>query len=290
MSGSSRRSVPRRGAECARGICLATTLALFTAGAVVAQDVRETTVGASGRISGVLIPGPRLVVRPIDSDAALVVRILDTFPHGERGFRYDIEYSGLEPGQYNILDGLQTEDGGRATGDPIAVSVKAVLPAGQVRPNQLSHGNLPRVGGYQLIKILAIAGWIIGLLLILFWGRGGDGRGAGGTARQTLAQRLRPLLEDAMAGRLPAEKHSDLELTLVAWWRKRLDMERLPADESLMKLRAHEVAGPLLRQLESWLHQPPDRREQTDLAALLKPYESLSAAGFDHSDAGGVST
>lgn len=265
----------------ARSVAIAGLIGLWTGAACAQSDTRETTVGQAARIEQIVIPAPELQVRPIDSEAALVVRIVNVFPHGS-DFRYDLEYYGLEPGEYNLIDALQEADGSAAERDPITVRVTSVLPAGQVLPNELETGTLPSIGGYGLLLTLGGIAWVVGLLLIVFWGRGKFGDAPEQNRPPlTLAARLRPLLEDAMSGRLPPEKHSELELTLVAWWRRHLNMDDLPAAEAISRLRGHEQAGPLLRQLESWLHQPADRREQTDLGELLKPYEAMPASALD---------
>ncbi len=245
---------------------------------------RQVSVGVSGHIEQLVLPGPQLSVRPIDSDAPLVVRIVQTYPHGT-DFRYDIEYYGLEPGTYNLMDALQQADGTAAVGPPVEVTIQAVLPPGQILPHAPEAVGLPGLGGYHMWMTLLAVVWVGGLVAILFWRRGGKARAVESSQRPlTLAERLRPLLEQAMSGELPQARHAQLEMTLVAWWRRRLDVDGLPAEEALAHLREHEEAGPLLLQLESWLHQPPDRRAQTDLATLLRPYESLPGSVLDEAD------
>lgn len=252
-----------------------------TLAATLQADVRETTVGVAAAMKQVVIPGPQLEAKPIDADAPFVLRVIEVYPHGT-DFRYDFEYYGLEPGSYDLLDWLQQADGTPAEGDPIEVTVTSVLPPGQVLPHEPEEGVLPSIGGYRTLLTLGAVVWVLGLFAILFWRRGGHAAGGSAARRpMTLAERLRPLLEEAMAGRLPQDRHSELEMTLVAWWRRRLKMDDLPAAESITRLRQHDDAGPLLRQLESWLHQPTDRRDQADLADLLRPYESLPATALD---------
>jgi hypothetical protein len=95
----------------------------------------------------------------------------------------------------------------------------------------------------------------------------------------TLADHLRPLVEGAMAGKLAPERLAELERGLIAYWSRRLGVaNRKPAD-ALAVLRRHPEAGPLLVQLEIWLHRP--RPAATiDVASLLEPYRTVPADGL----------
>jgi hypothetical protein len=100
-------------------------------------------------------------------------------------------------------------------------------------------------------------------------------------ARQvTLAQRLRPLVERARRGELAPAERAELERTLLAYWRRRLDLGGNAA-EAMATLRRHEQAGPLIEALERWLHRPSsgadvdaDGEMGGEIGALLAPYES----------------
>ena len=47
-------------------------------------------------------------------------------------------------------------------------------------------------------------------------------------------------------------------------------------EQAFSLLREHDQAGPLIRQLEAWLHQrSPDRA--VDVTAMLEPYQNLPA-------------
>jgi hypothetical protein len=54
--------------------------------------------------------------------------------------------------------------------------------------------------------------------------------------------------------------------------------------EAIAVMRKHPDAGPLLGQLEAWLHRPgpPD---PVDVRALLRPYRDLPAGAADLPDA-----
>ena len=97
----------------------------------------------------------------------------------------------------------------------------------------------------------------------------------------TLADRLRPLVDKALAGTLNQGQHAELERLLIGYWRKRLKLEQCAPAEFMPLLRNHEEAGPLLRRLEDWLHRPAGTAEPVDLSALLEPYQAVAADSLE---------
>ena len=239
----------------------------------VADDERRPTVGKPARIDQIVLPGSELVVKRVeDSRAPIVLRIVQSYPHGT-AFRYDLVYYGLEPGEYDLREYLERRDGS-TTGDlsPMKVEIRAMLPPGQVEPSLLESRKAPRLGGYRLVLIAGAIVWVAGLLAILF-GRRRRGHSANANREQplTLADRLRPLVLDAMAGTLDRTRQAELERILLDYWRERLNLTDANAADAIARLRQHEEAGRLLRQLEMWLHQP-GKASEVDVAALLQPY------------------
>jgi hypothetical protein len=256
---------------------------LFAFGtSVSAQEpapLKETTVGVSGRLEGVVIPGPELVARKLDDrKLPIVVWITQTYPHGT-DFRYDFEYYGLEPGTYDLRKYLFTRDG-KPAGEavkPMVVKVNPVRPPGQVLPNELQIEKSPYLGGYRWLMIGAIVVWGVGLLAIVAWMLSPLFRSkavAAGVRRVSLADRLRPLVQGAIDGKLSHEDLAKLERGLHTLWRKRLNLEAAEPGAAIAKLRSHAEAGPLLGQLELWLHKPGPQTP-VDVAALLAPYREL---------------
>ncbi|NOX56540.1 MAG: hypothetical protein GXP27_19275 [Planctomycetes bacterium] len=233
-------------------------------------------VGVSGEIEQIVIPGPRLRVRPVEPRQPLIVRIDGVYPHGA-DWRYDLVVYGLEPGEYNVVDYLEHEDGrvGAKT-EPVPVRIVSVLPTGRVLPNPLPLKRETRYGSYRVWMVVVGAVWFAGLVAILVAGRWPVRRAqqrAGGRP-VSLADRLQPLVAKACRGELGREERAALERMLIGYWRRRLGLESVPADEVLRVLREHAEAGPLLCQLEAWLHRPqPGNVEQ--VRALLAPYENV---------------
>jgi hypothetical protein len=249
---------------------------LFGGGIIHAEDRRESTVGLPARIDGLVLPGPELEVKPlVDHRAPLVLRITHVWPHGT-AFRYDLEYYALEPDKYDLRTLLRRKDGSSLADVPaIPVEVRSVLPSGQVRPSEVQLPPAPRLGGYQIALIGAGAVWALGLMAILLVGRRrrAASKAAVGRAR-TLADHLQPLVEGAVAGKLSAAQLAELERALLVYWERRLELGQRKPAQLIEALRRHPEAGPLIRQLEIWLHQPPAPRE-VDVETLLRPYRDL---------------
>jgi hypothetical protein len=241
------------------------------------QDVRTSQVGVTARISDLVLPGSELSVDPPQKDAPLVLRIVAVRPHGD-AFRYDLEYWGLEQGTLDLRDWLRRADG-TSTADlpPLPVEFTTALGEGQVEPSALAPRTLPRFGGYRTWMMVGGVLWAIGLIALLAAGRSRRLAAAAALPRpMTLAERLRPLVERALQGKLDRAERAQLELSLVAFWRKRLGLEERRPEQVLVDLREHPEAGPLLRGLEDWLHRP-EPRGSIDVGALLAPYRDLPA-------------
>jgi hypothetical protein len=237
-------------------------------------------VGRPARVEQIVLPGSELEVKPLAERTPIVLRIIHVAPHGT-AFRYDLEYYGLEAGTFDLKNYLQRIDRSSTAELPsISVTIQSALPPGQVTPNELAGQPSPRLGGYRLALLVAGVFWTIGLIAILFVGRRRRRRRAIAAKPRTLADHLRPLVEGALAGHLPPSRLAELERTLIVYWERRLRVrDRKPID-ALAELRRHPEAGPLLRQLESWLHRP-DGGEKVDVAALLAPYQHVAADALE---------
>lgn len=258
--------------------CVGTTfLLLCLASPGITDDMQTTTVGMPGRIVDLILPGPPLEVIPIERDAPVVVRILQSMGHGPDQNRYEIEYYCLEPGTYNLADYLQRTDGTPAEIPAIQVTVKSQLGAGQVLPNALVSKTTPRVGGYRFWLIAGGLVWLAGLIAILLSGRKKTTSEQRASQQLSLADRLQPLVEQAMHGELSGAEQASLERMLLTYWRGKLDLNDTDASVAIVEIRNHEVAGQLLRQLETWLHLPAERQADVDLKDLLKPYQNVRA-------------
>jgi hypothetical protein len=263
-------------------------IALVAAPAARADDARaasKSTVGMPARIEQRVLEGTELEVRPIDDRRApIVLRIVGVYPHG-KAFRYDFVYYGLDAGTYDLKTLLRRKDGS-PTADlpPIPVLIEPLLPPGQLEPHPLSLSASPGLGGYRLYVLVGGLAWLLGLAAILLARRRkhvASGEAAGRPL--TLADRLKPLVDKAVAGELGAGEQAELERLLIGYWRRRLKLEDASPAKLITLLRDHELAGPLLLRLEDWLHRPAGTVGPVDLTALLKPYQAIAADELEES-------
>lgn len=258
---------------------VAFTLLLLAPCAAQSLDQRTASVGMRARIEQIVLPAPELAAKPLDKDGKVVLRIVETYGHGSQ-FRYDLEYYGLEPGTYDLAALLvpKAADQAPVALPKIEVKVTPMRAPGQVLPNQLTPDAPPRLGGYTEWLTVGTFGWVLGLFAILFAGRAQRRAAQAAGARQaTLAERLQPMVEAAAQGKLDSAGKAQLERLLLAFWRRRLELEGVKAADAMPKLRNHPEAGVLLRQLEDWLHRPQPT-QGVDLGALLAPYRQIAAA------------
>ena len=242
-----------------------------------------TNVGAPTMLTDMVISGGELVAKPLQGDPEMIVQILEATPHGN-SFRYAIRFSGLEPGQHDLADWLvRKEPADDADIEPVLVEIESLLPSGQVTPNELQRAWIPRMGGYRWIVSLLALLWGLILLTLIFVGKKNASAVLQTETRpQTLADLLKQRIEAALEDQDQSEgegdhqQHAELERMLFSMWRRRLGFESLPIDEAMAKIKSDSEAGPLMTQLENWMHQPSERNQDVDLAKLLQPYRSLS--------------
>ncbi|MEW6745853.1 MAG: hypothetical protein AB1486_24190 [Planctomycetota bacterium] len=257
------------------------SLAMAAVSQSAAQDPVTGEVGMPITLRDLVLPGSVLDAKAIDFKAPVVVSVRSAFKHGA-AFRYDIDCYGLEPGEYDLRDWLQRRDGS-STEDlpPLPFTVKSILPAGQVKPHALHPGEVSGIGGYRTLLVMGGTLWLAGLAALVFYRRRRvSGEAAGGEKKpRTLAERLRPMVVKALGGTLSLQERAELELALVAYWRRRLGLEEREPVEVLAELKQHAEAGPLLLALEEWLHRPRNEaaaETPDDLERLLAPYQEVA--------------
>ena len=244
-----------------------------------ARDERTAGVGMRAHLEQVVLPGTELEPARTSNKAPVILRVLQTWPHGEL-LRYDFEWTGFEPGDHDLTKFLVRKDGSSTTDlPPLVVHVTSALDAATVEPADLAPKSVERLGGYRALQIVVGVLWGLGLLAILFVGRRFRRKAAPTVAVPTLADRLRPLVEEVASGRADDARKAELERLLVAFWRARLDLGAVKAADAIVAIRRHAEAGALLRQIEAWLHMPTPPAK-VDVAALLAPYRAVTADSF----------
>lgn len=238
------------------------------------EDPPTQRVGLPITLTDLYIPGGEARPKPRPNrEPPLVLRLLDTRPAAD-GLRYDLEIYGLEPGTYNVAEYIEAVDPATPPELPeIPLVITTELPPGLPRPAELTSSPPSRIGGYRLvIWILGIV-WVLGLLAFLFWKRRPASAPAEPVPPPTLEERLRALLMQASQGELDTGQQASLERLILGHWKQRLpELDRLPPVEALTKLRHHEEAGPLLLQLERWLHARNSQISSDQIDELLAPY------------------
>ena len=220
--------------------------------------------------------------KPLESGSPIVVRVLKAIPHGD-SFRYEIRFFGMEPGKYNLTDWLIRKDGSSTADLPeTPVEIRSLLPPGQIQPNELETGWLPRLGGYRNVMLAAIGLWTLVLLGLIFLGKKKPTVAATTEQQLTLADLLQARIESALNNQMDQSQYAELERMLFGFWRKRLRLEAETPHEALIQIKNNTDAGPLMRQLETWMHSPHAQHD-VDLANLLKPFRELPAdtPGFE---------
>lgn len=278
-------------------------LPFFVASSAPAQEsaVPKTTnvgsarvpVGMVGRIDQVVIPGGEVEAVPADDPLAKVmVRVVETYRHGD-GHRYDLEFTGFEPGRIDLAQSLRRKspDEKAPPIPPIEVEITSELEPGRIEP---TRPGTPVIRGWVTYwtKLNVFIGlWIAGLGLLMYWSNRAEPVIDEVASRPppTLAERLEPLVRAACDGTIEPHRRAELERLLIGFWSDRLNLsDSVATGQELTALKQHPEAGPLVRQLEKWLHAPPgdDRMTDAEIAALLKPYESASAGSLLLAEAG----
>lgn len=250
-----------------------------------AAEPSSASVGMSKRVEEIILPGSELQVKQIADEDPIILRIVSIHPHGPDMFRYELEYYGLAPGEYNLATFLERKDRSETGALPaIPVTIESILPADRVEPNSPAATTIPRIGGYQFWMTVIFILWVVGMFLIVFVRRkSAADEDESQQPPPSLSDRLQPMVEKAIAGELTQSQMAELEMMLVAFWRKRLHLEQTDVAEVTQILKQHEEAGPLLQQLEMLLHRPDadQRLNAPEIAKILEPYQHLPADALD---------
>lgn len=255
-----------------------------TLNAAVSGDRKvDVTVGMSGYIKQVVLPGPELVAKEVDPRRTpIALRIDDIFPHGDE-LRYDLTFIAFEPGSHDLRDFLQRKDGSSVADlPPLRVTVNSVLPAEQLAPSAPTNDQFARFGGYRIVMGLAIFVWILGLFAILLVGRKKKPTAAFSHANESRRQvdAIRLMIQNAMDSEdLSTDQKAELDMKILNFWRDRRQLQDVAVSDALTQLKSDDQAGPLLNGLERWFYSK-DIPAKSEMNSLLQPMADLTA----HSD------
>jgi hypothetical protein len=258
------------------------TIFLTGTNCVIAQKIdvqsEPVPIGIEGRVM-VVLAGSKLKAAPVGDKSKIILRIHDIFPNGN-AYRYDLRYFGFVPGEYNLNQFLLTEDGKTPTNlPPTKISIGSILPENHdgILIEEVEN-KIELSSNYTSWLIGIVTLWIV-IALPLFLAGLKSKKNLDKTNdfnEPDLAQRLRPLVEQAATGNLDTEGRAILERMIFSHWREQLNLpeEGNPVDLYL-QLKQHDDAGPLLCGLEDWLHRPPGTTA-VDITSLLEPYRKPS--------------
>ena len=246
------------------------------------------TVGTTSVMSDVIIAGPELIGKPIEDADPMIVRITDKIVHGD-GFRYRIEYQAMEPGSFDLMKFLIRKDGepldDLKDAAAITVEIQSLLPPGQIKPNELQPGWIPRMGGYRILMSIFAVLWGLGLLALIFLGHKKKQAAAASAAPTSLAQLLKQRIETARQNKAGSKELAELERMLTAFWQKKLKLESESPHQAIAAIRQHPQSADLMKQIEAWIHRPDNHDgsnpQKVDWQTLLEPYADLPADALE---------
>lgn len=235
-------------------------------------------VGMFAPISQVYFPGTELIPDPGTGAAAglMVIRVDGVYPHGD-GFRYDLSWSGERPGEFDLTQWLRRRDGTPTTDLPaLPVKVTSLLAPERFTPNDLRPPASGWVGGYRVLLGLLGFFWLAGLAALLWFRPKAPGTEAALSSGRTRLEQIRGQLEAVLGrGELCTADKASLETLIVGFWREQRQLTALEPADLLQTLLNDPDSGPLLRQLERWLYDRPQRADSAELQDLLLPLQKL---------------
>jgi len=243
-----------------------------------ATPTATRNLGIEG-VSTMVLPRSDYQARPMDDRSELLLNIQSVKPVDAGGFRYEIHYMGMEPGEYSLAEFLMLPDGSSPQEiKDFLLHVRAELPEdhnGQLE--QMSDKPFPFIGGYRIFLGFLGLLWVAGVVMFIR-----SYRKKKVVAVESMvvpepgfAERIRPLVESAAAGTITLEEQTRLERLLMGFWREKLDLTEPRVAEAILLLKQHPVAGELLRAMERWLHRPGGT-SAAEINPLLEPYRSAA--------------
>jgi len=235
-------------------------------------------VGMFAPITQVFFPGTELIPDAGTGSAAglIIIRIDGVYPHGD-GFRYNMTWSGEKPGEYDLTQWLRRRDGTSTADLPaLPVNVTSVLAPERFTPNELRSPSSGWVGGYRVLLGLLVFFWLAGLAAFIWFRPQTSVNGSSGSSGRSRLEQIRVQLEAVISrGELSTADKASLETLIVGFWREQRKLAELEPVALQQTLLSDPESGPLLRQLERWLYDRPQRGDAAELADLLLPLQKL---------------
>lgn len=285
-------ALPLAMAALVTALCLA--WALWPSPRTVFAPELPPSIGTENKAS-ILLPRKDCAVAPYSPNTPLLLRVTSITPAENGQFRYQLRFSGLENGTFNLTDYLVTPDGERLREPVEAVTVRSLIPAtATYAALELDAPPTKKPTPYFGILILFALAWsacgiflfreaLHSLFRLVFKPRKHVEEETKSEEHpiappQTLADLLRPLIEKAALKTITAEEKSRLEQIIFLYWGKFLEIDYLDSVEQLRRILEHPTAGELLKTVEQWLYQPESLITKEEITAALQPYMDLPAS------------
>ncbi len=253
---------------------LSVILCLLIASLAMAAPPPSQRVGQPITLTDIYIPGGEAKPAPRrDREPPLVVRLLEIKP-AQDGHRYDFEVQGLAAGTYDLAKFLVAADPSAPPNFPqIPIEITTALPVGIPLPHELPPAKLPSLGGYRNTMLIIAGVWLAVLIAIILWKKKSNISTTAQAPAPTLAERLRPLIDEAATGKMDSAGRAKLERLILGHWRERLpEIAGISPADAMVKLRQHREASPLILALERWLHARDAETSAAEIEKLLAPY------------------
>lgn len=239
------------------------------------MDEVTVTRGITGRI---LVESEHGFVRgrpDLDLESPILVRVANVRVGPEGEHLSELEFIGTDVGEFDLRNVLVFEDGGPIDRiGPQMIEIVSNLSADAPSDVFLAEAPPASIGsGYRgILWAIGVAWLLVPVVVVIKRSLRRPPPPIEVIPPPTIADKIAPLVELAATRELSVPEQGRLELLLYAYWQDRLGLgpDRIDA---VAELRRHDVAGKLLRAVESWLHAPrrtpPSRQEITE---LLSPY------------------
>jgi len=218
--------------------------------------------------------GPRLVARPYRRGASVTLRIADEVSQGSMRV-YDVRYVVNLPGEFDVTDYVTSSDG-LPIDDLPSFRVRGLTSLTkdiETRIREIEDVGVEIWHGYY--ETLAGLGvfWGLWLLGLIFVGRPKRAPKPPPPPREpSIEERIEQILRAAGQGELSVEQKSQLEVLLLEYWRRRLDIGGDRMAVACREVRSNDALGRVYETLEAWLHNPG---AEVGANEFLKRYEEV---------------
>lgn len=243
--------------------CWLTLLALFamletkSATAQTADRIPPPTIGRASILAGVNIRGARVVAgRSRDDSAPLIVRIVRCEPAPD-GFTYDLEYYGLEAGDYDLAEYLAFADksaNANIPSIPVAI-VSSFAKTPELDMRKTEFRNIARTRLYSALWWGFVALWCVGLIAILAFRPAGESSSVAPAAELTAWEKLKQRIECGTTDELTIAEKAEIErLAYVVLCQR--EFAGMETSLAVQHLRQAPNARAAIQEFEQWLHVP----------------------------------